>query len=162
MSWMHRLYETYDANQHRIGDPNDKVPLLPVLHTLQAAHIEISLNEIGNLISAKVVPKEDASTIIPCAEASLARSGIRPANHPLCDRLQYVAGDFVAYSGEVTSGFSETPSKPFDDYLAGLKAWCESADSHAWVHAVYSYVRKKCLVLCHSYKFGLGTSAGGR
>lgn len=145
MSWMQKLYETYEANKHRVGDRNESVPLLPILHMYQEAHIEVTLDDKGTFQRARVL-LGDRGTIFPCTEESMGRSGKTPIGHPLCDKLQYVAGDFSVYGGIVTSGFAETPSKPFDNYLAALEEWCKSPHSHPWVCAVRTYVKEKCLL----------------
>ena len=43
MSWMQKLYETYENCKMNIGDSNDSQPLLPICHTPQNAHIEITV-----------------------------------------------------------------------------------------------------------------------
>lgn len=96
MSWMQKLYETYNRCESSIGKPDDQIPLLPICHTTQKAHIEITIDADGNFLGASVVPKKDARTIIPCTESSGGRtSGEAP--HPLCDKLQYVAQDYLIY-----------------------------------------------------------------
>ena len=102
MSWIEELYRTYGNNSSHIGDPNDKMPLLPMFHTIQNAHIEITIDNNGNFLRAKIVDKSDSPTIIPATEESAGRTGSRPINHPLCDKLQYVAGDYQIFGGEVT------------------------------------------------------------
>lgn len=76
MSWIQKLYETYENCQSIIGaDVDEKTtPLIPICHTTQQAHIEIVLDQEGNFLRAKVVAKENARTIVPCTEASGGRS----------------------------------------------------------------------------------------
>jgi CRISPR-associated protein Csd1 len=110
MSWMQKLYETYNNCEGMVGYSADesKRPLLPVCHITAQANIEIILDEEAHFRSASLITnKNDATTIIPCTEGSASRSGSKPQCHPLCDSLQYVAGDFEKYGGIVTSGFSE-------------------------------------------------------
>ena len=85
--------------------------------------------------------KTDSTTVIPCTEASAGRSGKRPANHPLCDKLQYIAADFVDFGGEVTSGYAGSPREPQQNYLRDLSAWSESEHGHPKVRAICSYVK---------------------
>ena len=94
--------------------------LLPICHSTQQAQITIVVNHLGEFLRALVVPLSDCRTIIPCTERSGGRSGTRPVNHPLCDKLQYVAGDFLDYGGVVTSGFAGRPTEPHEMYLADL------------------------------------------
>lgn len=142
MSWLEKLYKTYDNNLNHIGDPSDKTPLLPVCHTIQNAHIEITIDEGGNFLRAGVIQKTDAPTIIPATEESAGRSGSKPANHPLCDKLQYIAGDFLKFGGEVTSGFAKKPKEPYETYIKQLSDWCKSPYKHTKVSAVLSYTKK--------------------
>ena len=127
MSWLQKLYQTAENCQSMIGYGLDetKVPLLPICHTTQKAHIEIVIDEDGHFNRARVIPKEEARTIVPCTEVSGSRSGKKPETHPLCDKLQYVAGDFMDYGGEVTSGFAEDPKEPHEKYKELLRNWCK-------------------------------------
>lgn len=101
MSWIHKLFETYENCSSMIGKvaSGKDVPLLPICHTTQKAQIEIVIDHQGNFKRARVIPKDEARTIIPCTEKSGGRtSGEAP--HPLCDKLQYVAADYSKYSGD--------------------------------------------------------------
>lgn len=146
MSWLHALFETYSNCIGAIGDPNDKGhQLLPVCHVPQNAQLEVAIDEHGNFQSADVVTGKQ-TTIVPCTEASGGRVSIKPACHPLCDKLQYVAGDFSEFGGEVTSGFAADPAEPFRDYVSLLSLWCSSPYSHPKARSVLKYVQKKTLV----------------
>ena len=78
--------------------------------------------------------------MIPCSEESGGRAGSKPAHHPLCDKLQYVAGDFVGFGGDVTSGFSKKPEEPHQTFLTALRAWAESDYGHPKLNAILRYV----------------------
>lgn len=134
MSWIEKLYQTYENNKGAIGNPNDEVPLLPICHTTQNAHITITIDVNGNFLRASVVPKSEARTIIPATEKSAGRtSGTTP--HPLCDKLQYVAADYSRFGGEKESCF--------EMYSALLDKWIK-ADSQQWkLKAVAAYVAKQ-------------------
>lgn len=132
MSWIQKLYETYGNCQLMIGNitNNKEVPLLPICHTTQKAQIEIVIDSIGNFKRARIIPKEQSRTIIPCTEESGGRtSGEAP--HPLCDKLQYVAEDYVKYGGNKDSYFAE--------YRSGLEKW---RTLHLKAHAVFEYIKK--------------------
>ena len=63
---------------------------------LQAAQIEVTVDENGNFLNAQRVPEEEKETIIPVTDKSSSRTaGIEP--HPLCDNLKYLAGDYAVY-----------------------------------------------------------------
>lgn len=98
MSWIQKLYETYENCQSAIGEvvSDKEVPLLPICHTTNKAQIEIVIDQQGNFKRARVVSKNDARTIIPCTETSGGRtSGEAP--HPLSDKLQYIAGNYLTF-----------------------------------------------------------------
>lgn len=137
MSWMQKLCDTYDACKSAIGSDSNGVPLLPICHTTNMAQVKISLDAEGNFIDAKVLEKAEARTIIPCTEESAGRtSGKVP--HPLCDKLEYVAGDYSEYC----QGTSD-----FENYVKNLRDWCNDVDyANPKVKAVLSYVEKKRLI----------------
>lgn len=147
MNWIDALYRTYDNCLGSVGvheDGTDEL-LLPLSHTTQNAHVEVTLDQNANVIAARVLQKANQKTVVPCTECSGGRSGIKPDTHPLCDKLQYVAGDFLAYGGRVTSGFSKRPQEPHETYLQLLGDW-QSKYPHPKVRIVLDYVRKSCLV----------------
>ena len=146
MSWMQLLCETYDNVQAKVGDYTDTAILLPMFHTTMTCNIEVLLNENGEFLQAAVF-REGKKIIIPCTESSAGRAGQKPEAHPLSDKLQYVAGDFARYSGEVTIGFREKPEEPFCQLSAHLKAWSEAFPNNYKLHAVERYLRKECLIV---------------
>ena len=149
MSWIQKLYETYDRCAGVGQDAGTDSRPWPICHVAQNAQIEVVLDGHGNFQKgrAQVIERGDAQkTIVPCTEASGGRSGKQPANHPLCDKLQYVAGDYVDFGGNVTSGFSRNPRKPNEDYVTILSKWVNSEFSHPKVVAIHRYVQKKRLI----------------
>ena len=142
MSWMQKLYATYNNCEGLIGvDVEERgislMPLLPIAHTTQKAQIELIIDGDGNFKAATVVPKSDDRTIIPCTEKSAGRtSGEAP--HPLSDKLQYVAIDYVKFGGS---------KKPyFNSYITQLEEWCKSEFAHPKAIAVLKYVKKGTVV----------------
>ena len=143
MSWIQKLYDTYEQCHLASSPIADDAPiLLPISHTTQEAHLEITIDQNGDFSRAKVVPKRESRTIVPCTEESGGRSGSKPKPHPLCDKLQYVAEDFTKCGGVVTSGFDKDPTEPFKEYEKLLGDWCESQYSHPKARKVLEYVRK--------------------
>jgi CRISPR-associated protein Csd1 len=144
MSWIQKLYETYNNCQSMVGKvvSENAVPLLPICHTTNKAQIEIVIDNQGTFKRAGVVPKDDARTIIPCTEASGGRAGSKPECHPLSDKLHYLAGDFIKYGGEVTSGYAGNPNEPFRNYCELLSNWCNSEFSHPKACAVFKYIQR--------------------
>lgn len=135
MSWLGMLYDTYE-NMSSSGLYDD---LLPKAHTTQQAHIEVTINELSEFVDARVIDKEDAKTVIPCTEDSAGRSGSNPVNHPLMDKLQYVAGDYTKYGGKKGGSFHEK-------YMKDLAEWCESDSYNPKVVALYKYLKKGILI----------------
>ena len=131
MSCMQKLYWTYENILEQCVT-DDAEPLTPVGHTIQNAHIVIVIDGQGNFQTARVMPPKTA-ILLPATESSENRtSGEAP--HPLADKIQYVAKDYVDYGGEKKAYF--------DGYLKQLKAWCESPFAHPKVQAVLNYVAK--------------------
>ncbi len=144
MSWIQKLEETYE-NALRGNVSSSDVLLLPICHTTQNAHVEVTLDGSGRFLRARSLSKDERQTIIPCTEVSASRSGKKPASHPLADKLQYVAGDFLDYGGEVTSGYAGNPSEPHESYLELLQTWVEE-DPQLKTTAVLKYVKKNRLI----------------
>lgn len=133
MSWIEKLYQTYENNTGAIGSLDDKVPLLPICHSTQNAQITIMLDDAGNFVRAAVVQKGEGRTIIPATEESAGRTS-GPTPHPLCDKLQYVAADYSNFGGEKSACH-----EPYKDLL---NAWI-SRDSSQWkLKVIAEYVAK--------------------
>lgn len=143
MSWMQKLYETYEQAQN-LPEQGDALRVLPISHISQQAHIEIVLDGEGNFISASVIPKEE--TLIPATEDSAGRSS-GGAPHPLCDKIQYVAGDYHDFSGKKSSYFDNFKSGKETKlgYRSLLFSWLQ-AFPHPKLHAVLNYIDKRCIV----------------
>ncbi len=136
MSWMQKLYETYDVCSGNRSIP-DSDTLCPVGYSVQNAHIEVVLDADGKFRRANYVSKSDAKTLIPVTEKSAGRtSGEAP--HLLCDSLQYCACDYEKFGG--------TRESYFESYYDQLKEWAQSSHTHPKVVAIFSYIEKKCLV----------------
>jgi CRISPR-associated protein Csd1 len=136
MSWIQRLYETYNNCQASIGNPEDEIPLLLICHTTQKAQIEITIDGKGRFFRAAVVPKSDSRTIIPCTESSGGRTS-GGAAHPLCDKLQYVAADYLAYGGNKESFYNK--------YENQISDWF-SASNHPKISINLNYIQKKKVI----------------
>lgn len=137
MSWMNMLYKTYENVMK--GDTEElNPPLLPIAHTTQNADIEVSIDIDGDFLEGSVV-EDDKQTLIPCSESSAGRAGSNPVNHPLFDKLQYLAGDYTAFGGEKGSHFHKK-------YMEDLGKWCNSEHSNEQVKAIYKYLGKGCLI----------------
>ena len=141
MSWIMKLYETYENCLELVGKDliEGQTPLLPIFHSTQIAQIEVTLDEEGNFRSGKVLEKKEGSTVIPCTEDSASRAGKYPACHPLFDKLPYLAGDYTKYGGEKGNKFHQ-------DYMKQLSDWCDSPYQNKKVEAVLNYLKKGTLI----------------
>lgn len=137
MSWVTDLSQTYNALVQRTPRPGEPL-LLPVSHTMQNAHVEVLLDEDGNVLDMKTLGWEEAATIVPCTEDSASRSsGLAP--HALFDNLKYTAGDLYLYSRD------NKHKDAHKTYIKQLKDWCESPYCVEDVRVIYQYLCKKTL-----------------
>lgn len=142
MSWLEALSRTYDNCTSAIGDyDNYKRPLVPIYHTVIRADITVVLDLHGEFVSACTEDKKDKNsyTIIPVTESSAGRSS-NVASHPLCDNIQYVAGDYCRYLG------SEKAKAHFNDYKSNLEKWYSSLYCTDKIKAIYSYISKENMI----------------
>ncbi|WP_347989236.1 type I-C CRISPR-associated protein Cas8c/Csd1 [Methylomonas sp. AM2-LC] len=127
MSWMEKLYQTYEAGV-LLDLPQEQLPM-PTSHTLQNAHINIVIDIDGNFKRACVLEK--SQIILPATESSASRSS-GEAPHPLADKLQYVAKDYEEFGGKKKAYF--------DGYKKQLQGWCSSEYAHQKVKAIFKYI----------------------
>lgn len=161
MNWMHALYATYEQNLDYVGrmdkehSKNNKkerliTPLLPLYHSMQNAHITITLSKQGEFINASLNDTENQPTIIPVTEASGGRTSGACA-HPLCDKLQYVAGDNVEYFPQEEKEPKRTKQlktlkDSFEQYENQLAAWTRFDPDNIKLNSILTYIRKKSLI----------------
>lgn len=140
MSWIQKLYETYE--QCKGHEPVGAERLLPVSHTFQQAHVEITIDMAGNFKSAQFIGKQE--TVVPATEESAGRTNTC-APHPLCDKVQYCAADYQKWGGNKAPYYSDHTNKKGEivkGYETLLSAWCASEHRHFKAEAVLAYVRK--------------------
>jgi len=133
MSWLEKLHQTYERCAGHEPDGGEK--LMPVAHSTQNAHIEITVDGAGNFRRAQVINKIE--TVIPATEKSATRASGEAA-HALADKVQYVARDYPEFGGQ-KNGY-------FLSYLAQLEIWCASEARHPKAQAVLDYVKKGAVV----------------
>ncbi|MBE9573148.1 MAG: type I-C CRISPR-associated protein Cas8c/Csd1, partial [Proteobacteria bacterium] len=133
MSWLAKLYETYEAGGG-LDLPGDE-KLMPISHTLQNAHINIVIDGYGNFRRASVLEK--TQVVLPATEKSAGRSS-GEAPHPLADKLQYIAKDYAEYGGKKKAYF--------EGYQKQLGEWCQSKFSLPNAKAVYEYISKGTVI----------------
>lgn len=142
MNWLSTLNNTYLNVWNTKKEYESDSLILPISHTTQLAEIELTIDLKGNFIDVRVITdKDERQTLVPCTEDSASRSGpgakLRP--HPLHDKLQYVAGDYVKYGGE-------KGPESYEKYIEQLERWVHSPYSLPELHAICEYLKKACLV----------------
>lgn len=143
----HSLFETYNHNEAVAGKTQIKkyrngteveYMLLPVAHTTQTAHIEITVDTNGDFFNAEAIDK--TVTVLPFTEASGSRAGKSFKPHMLHDKLMYVAGDYAQFTGDTSK------NEAFQNYVEQLKNWVDSPYTNETIQAIYSYVKKGHLI----------------
>lgn len=132
MSWIQRLYETYENCAGKIE--NLGPALWPVSHMVKLAHVEIVLDSNGNLKPGRIrkLNAEESDTLIPTTEDSASRAGAVVAPHPLCEELSYCAP-------------TSFPSEKFNAYISLISNWVNSPHQHQKAKSILSYVNKRTL-----------------
>lgn len=140
MGWMDNLYRTYENSLSMVGIRDDAGNfLLPVAHSTQNAQIEVVISFDGNIMSARLLYKNEAETVIPVTEDSAAKANGITA-HPLHDKLVYVAGDYELYCS------NEKANECFETYMTQLRGWCDSEYSNPSIRVIYQYLSKRTLI----------------
>ena len=152
MSWMQKLYRTYNEIEKNLNlSDSEKEKLAPLWHSPQTAHIQITLDGDGKFLGARVLTDKPI-IMLPVTESSEGRtSGLAP--HALADSLQYIAKDLgLIYQKEVITEIEgkngkkkKTKSKHedliFNLYAEQLDKWCAAIDNKK-VLAIQKYVHK--------------------
>jgi CRISPR-associated protein Csd1 len=139
MGWLTELNAVYDQVMKNSKD--DKP--LPLYHIANNAPLTVTLDGNGNFRSARLLgkgkeEKENWQTCMPCTEKSAARtSGVEA--YPLCDKLEYVAGDYAEYAE------GKNLDKKHGAYLSLLREWAQSEYSNQKIKSIYTYVKKGVL-----------------
>lgn len=150
MYLLSKLYQTYQNNLKEIGkfevrefEYGEKkvqrpiTPLLPLYHTTQHSQLTLTLDGKGNLLKAETNAPDETITIIPATEKSSGRtSGLSP--HALCDKLQYVAGDYTDFVSDKDSGYKL--------FLEQLTAWTDFDKENKTLQSILAYVKKGTLI----------------
>lgn len=144
MSWIQKLYETYEACHALDEDPRNRP--WPVSHFVKQAHIEIVLDGDGNFRKGRTRKLEwnEAATLIPATEKSAGRTaGVAP--HPLCEEVGYMALDLP----------EQAHLQDIKSYVQSLEEFCASVPTVS-----FSKAHDKLKELATSYKqwLGLGES----
>lgn len=142
MSWLQRLYQTYEAASQNVDIQAQDQKLMPYYHVNQNVQIIVTINDKGDFVRAEVCRDDNGKVkskylAIPATNDSANRTSGAVA-HPLSDKLQYVAKDFFDYS--------QNKKDLYPLYEDILSTWCSSEHSHPKAQAVLTYVKKGTLV----------------
>ncbi len=134
MSWMAKLYETYD---HIVtSNQEDGAILWPISHFVKNAHIEVVIDVEGTFLKGRTraLHGSDSPTLIPATESSAGKAGAKIAPHPLCDEIGYCASDYP-----------KANRKKILAYLDQLEDWKNYGQSHPKLEAIFKYLTKQTL-----------------
>jgi CRISPR-associated protein Csd1 len=133
VSWIQKLYETYDscAGQTQF----ETTPLPPISARPQDTQICITLDGKGGFRNAELVLLKGIPILV--SEASAARAGKSPAANPLADKLSYCAGDGL--------GYGLNPDY-FARFQTQMSEWCSSEYRDSKACVVLEYIKQKRLI----------------
>ena len=143
MSWLQRLYQTYELASQNEEIQAQESSLMPYYHVNQNVQIIVTINDKGDFVNAEVCRDDNGKVkssylVIPATNDSANRTSGAVA-HPLSDKLQYVGKDFHEYSDG-----SKKDLYPL--YEQELSTWCQSEYAHPKAQSVLNYVQKGTLV----------------
>lgn len=143
MSWLQRLYQTYELASQNEEIQAQESSLMPYYHVNQNVQIIVTINDKGDFVNAEVCRDDNGRVkskylAIPATNDSANRTSGAVA-HPLSDKLQYVGKDFHEYSDGSKKDF-------YPLYEQELSTWCQSEYAHPKAQAVLKYVQKGTLV----------------
>ncbi|MGP4716536.1 type I-C CRISPR-associated protein Cas8c/Csd1 [Psychrobacter sp. T6-6] len=145
MSWLQRLYQTYELASQNEEIQAQESSLMPYYHVNQNVQIIVTINDKGDFVNADISRDGNGKVkssyfVIPATNDSATRSGQIPPPHPLSDKVQYLAGDYF-------EGYAVNPKRDFHQrYLELLSSWCNSNSAHPKAKAILKYVQKGTLV----------------
>ena len=169
MSWMQKLYRTYEYVQEQGLDDEDLA--LP-FHMSKAVHLKVILNDKAELVGAE---RFDVKKQVPIqvTEKSSKRAGSTTASYALHDSLQYIAKtagnyltieylskvaekdngkkwkEFLAGTDEDKQKFADTEKAKYKDcfefYEKQLSGWTEFGNLKE-INIVLQYIQKGSLI----------------
>ncbi|MBU5617731.1 type I-C CRISPR-associated protein Cas8c/Csd1 [Psychrobacter sp. TAE2020] len=143
MSWLQRLYQTYELASQNEEIQAQESSLMPYYHVNQNVQIIVTINDKGDFVNAEVCRDGNGKVkssylVIPATNDSANRTSGAVA-HPLSDKLQYIGKDFHEYS-------DGNKKDLYPLYEQELSTWCHSEYAHPKAQAVLNYVQKGTLV----------------
>ena len=141
MSWLSRLYHTYEQVKDN-ADAQLHYALMPYYHVKQNVQIIVTINDKGDFVSARLARDGNSKlkslfVTVPATNDSASRAGKYPSAHPLSDKIQYLAKSYQqVYENHDFHA----------EYIGLLKNWVESNYSHKKVKAVLEYLTTHDLI----------------
>lgn len=141
MSWLSRLYHTYEQVKDN-ADAQLHYALMPYYHVKQNVQIIVTINDKGDFVSARLARDGNSKlkslfVTVPATNDSASRAGKYPSAHPLSDKIQYLAKSYQqVYENHDFHA----------EYIGLLKNWAESNSSHKKVKAVLEYLTTHDLI----------------
>ena len=141
MSWLSRLYHTYEQVKDN-ADAQLHYALMPYYHVKQNVQIIVTINDKGDFVSARLARDGNGKlkslfVTVPATNDSASRAGKYPSAHPLSDKIQYLAKSYQqVYENHDFHA----------EYIGLLKNWAESNSSHKKVKAVLEYLTTHDLI----------------
>ena len=145
MSWLQRLYQTYELASKNEDIKAQDHALMPYYHVNQNIQIIATINNKGDFVRAEICREDNGKVkskilFIPATNDSATRAGQIPPPHPLSDKVQYLAQDYYEH-------YAVNPKRDFHTpYIELLTSWCNSKYAHPKAQAVLNYVQKGTLV----------------
>ena len=146
MSWLSKLYKTYD--QAIILNEDKTHPIEPVYHKSEKCHILITITEHGEFIKATTLLIEQQSknkiiikgtdNIIPVTPKSLTGKTSGPAPYGLAEKLHYLVHNYQE--------FDLLKKNYFNEYYNALTEWCASDYSHWKAEAIKIYLKNHTII----------------
>jgi CRISPR-associated protein Csd1 len=145
MSWMQRLYDTYEQAGKLDLPQIERISVVGHTRT-PTAHIQIVLNEKAKCIAANLNLGKNFSIVLPVTEESLSRTSTKIVAHGIADKLQYIGKDLPDWLANddltVAQKVKEEKhlKKSFETYFKQLDDWCK-AGAPRKVQLVRDYVQ---------------------
>ncbi len=154
MSWMARLYETYQVLEKN-NDANQGLELY--YHRRKACHIEVVLDGMGNFRRASSLIMQTVDNkgkkrlqaeqiLIPVTPKSLTGKTSGAAPSPLADQISYIAKDYCRFLPIADEKSILKKQTFFNSYINLLTEWDKSHFSHPKVSAIRKYVERGSLI----------------
>lgn len=145
MTVFQELVKAYDANEAAAGkfDTAAGYTLLPLGHVSVKVEIEVAIDQQGNFLAARALPKDEQLTVIPATIDAATRAS-NPEAFPLHDKVKYCAGDLLQYAK--TAKNKRDFETAHQKYLDLLTMWASDPQTPSEIGTILKYIQKNRLV----------------